>query len=278
MSLSEEPNAPAVPNILIPKALGWLNILFGFALMIFGTCCAAGVPLSTTFDDWIRNQQARVQTEFKERHANEIKALEKQRSEATSDEDKASIDDQIKDAKNTPPPVIDFGTNNLGLKDPMVLGHFTLDAISGLVLNLLMFVSGFGLLRYREWGRKLAIGVAGLKLIRLLVLTASLLFLVEPRIVAKAGAWLTESSIKMAVEANDEEEKPFIKPEEAAQITADLRSMLTGLAFYILVLGVVYPTLLLSLLTRRGARNACLYRSIRKPSSSPTQPPPEAQR
>jgi hypothetical protein len=270
VSVLEKHEPTVEPLVLVPLAFGWLNILLGFVLLILGMCFTAAIPLSATLDNWIRQQQASVQKEFKTKHAEEVAALEKQLSEATTDEEKANIKQQIEDAKNAPPPpVIDFGTKNFGLNDPYIFAHFSIDSASGLILNLLLFVSGFALLRAREWGRKLAVGIACVKLVRLLALTASLGLVVEPKMVARFGAWLQESSVQLAASAKEQGEEPLVTPQEAVEITADLRSLLLSLGIYILILGSVYPALSLWLLTRPGTRAACMKRSLPPPAAPP---------
>ena len=41
-----------------------------------------------------------------------------------------------------------------GLDNPTVWGFYVVDAVSGLVLNILMLIVGCGLLGMREWARQ----------------------------------------------------------------------------------------------------------------------------
>ena len=82
-------------------------------------------------------------------------------------------------------PDVDFV--KLGLQDPRYIGHFGIDLASNLILNLLMFIAGIGLIRVKEWGRTLGVWVAALKIVRLLALTASMIVVVVPFVTQKAG-------------------------------------------------------------------------------------------
>jgi hypothetical protein len=273
VSASDDPRPRVKPSVLIPRTLGWLNIVAGLLLLGFGMCCTAAVPFAAKFDDFLRDQQARIQTEFKQTSASEIDALKKQEAEAASAEDKAEIRAKIEEMQKEPgPPIIDFGTKNFGLKDPKVLAYFTVDATSGLILNLLLFISGFGLLRCREWGRKLSIGIAGLKLLRLIVLTTSLIFVVLPIMMNQVSSWLQESAIQITADAKVRGEESTLTPQEAAEVTSDLRVSLTALAIFILVVGAIYPVIIFVLLTRPSAMAACARNPAKGSSVGPGAP------
>src|SRR5262249_60773405 len=67
--------------------------------------------------------------------------------------------------------------------------YFCADFVTGPVLNLLMLAAGIGLTQLRVWARTLALWVAVLKLVRLVVLTASFVVVVVPLVAGALEAW-----------------------------------------------------------------------------------------
>jgi hypothetical protein len=255
--MSTEPKAPA-RNILIPKTIGILNIVFGFVLLGCGTCYTFYVPGLASLGTIVK---ARQQEELARREAKnkvEIEALKQQEKAAETEADK----EQIRAARaaleaSGKTPIIDLGFNNYGFDDPRVMGHFVLDASSGMLLNLVMVISGFGLLALKEWARKLAIWLGSIKVIRLLFLCLSLLFMVNPIIVRKATAFLQTQASKADEQAQGQEKVGGMSHQTAVELGRSLNTMLIAYALGPLVVGSIYPILAIILLTRPSALAAC---------------------
>jgi uncharacterized protein YxeA len=256
----QKSNASA--NILIPKAVGWLNIALSLMLMGCGTCYIAYTVAIPGFDNFIREAQKQTKEDARKKRDNEIAALKKQQTQAATEQEKEEIGDQIKAVPEAPDmPFLEIGAKHFGLDNPRVLGHFAADASSGLLLNLLLLISGIGLVRCKEWGRKMAIGVAAAKILRHVILSISAIFVMSPVLLGRTDAFFKEQATARTAEAKATGEKTTFSSEEAADLSRELRSAVYAAVAYILIVGSVYPVLTLVVLTRPSAKAACSRKS-----------------
>ena len=240
------------PNILIPKTIGLLNVIFAVCLMACGMCYAFYGALLPTLATTIEAQQKELKAQQVAARKAEIDALKVQEAKAETEGDKATIRAQIDSISNEPPmPPIDLGLNKLGFDDPRVLGYFIVDPASGLILNLVMFVAGIGLLRSSEWGRKLGVWLAWTKIARLVLLSTWLLVGVRPVMHSRAAALVQE------LEKHPAADPSAMKPEAARALVEGVDRIILSFGIITLLVGVIYPTLSVALLTRPSARAAC---------------------
>jgi len=235
----------ATPGVV--KTLGALNIVFGVGLMLCGTAFDAYFVALPSLMSTLERQQESVQDQFQQRRDAEIQALRVQEEKAETAEEKARaradrIAAESQPLPNPPMPMADLSM--YGLDDPRVRTHYAVEGATCLLVNLLMLISGIGLLRLKNWGRRMAIQVAVLKVVRLVLLTGSLMFIVQPILDAK--------------QAQAQARQPDAGQLEAMKTVRSFTSI-----FLILFLGVgsVYPALVILLLTRPGARSATLRNS-----------------
>jgi hypothetical protein len=134
---------------------------------------------------------------------------------------------------------------------------------SGILLNILMIIGGGGLLALAEWGRRLSLGVAWLKIVRQVAMAILMLVLVLPittertqKVFAKMEAQIQAKSGAVAMRMTD-----------MARIGA-IWGAITAIVGAIIA--CIYPGLMVWFLTRPRARAACL------PVSSKPGPPEEA--
>jgi hypothetical protein len=142
--------------------------------------------------------------------------------------------------------------------------------ISGMILNVLMVIAGVGLLGLAEWGRRLAITVAWLKIVRWIAMIVVTLVLILPITVKKVQK-MTDS-IQAQVQAQAKSGGRPAPPMPMLNL-----SMFTSIAgafgmIFTALIASIYPALSIWFLTRLPARAACLQQSAQ--TSAPPEMPP----
>lgn len=228
------------------RVFGILNILFS---MLAG-CLAAYLLGMALFLPIMAKSLGEVRQAAQESMAAQIEDLEEQEAAATTDEEKAEIRAEIEDLE------VDVEIEHFSpfeaMTDPKVLYYGIVDGSTGLFLNLLMFISGVGLLLSKEWARKLAIWTAGLKIGRLLILQAINMVVIIP-IQMKGTQAMYEQMGAMG-------QGPGMT--EMAEMQG---AMYTALAVVMLLVGCTYPALSLWFLSRPGVKAACQLRNESTP-------------
>lgn len=231
-----------------PKVIGTLNIVFG-ALLGIGALCQGSyaVILAVSGPSFQAQMEAQMQAD-RERLESEIADLQAQMDAAPEAEipelqrELARKEERVRMAASMPNPFQMFGLN-----DPRIVGTSAGVCIAAVLLNLFMFISGVGLLSYREWARKMGLWVAGLKLVNLLVVAVTTVVLIAPVM----GAGMQDMMEQMA-EAQGEE-----LPAEAQQIGTGMTMAMTISMTIWTVLAAIYPIICLWQLMRRRVRLSC---------------------
>jgi len=159
----EMPSVTVAPDRSTPRLFGILSIIFS----ILAACVSAYVLAMALFMPMLAETMEEARKAAQEASEEELKALEEQEAAATTEEEKADLQDELQAEREAlelmPKPVQmhPFGA----MQDPKVGLYNIVNGSSGLFLNLLMFISGVGLLYRKEWARKLTLWVAGIKII-----------------------------------------------------------------------------------------------------------------
>lgn len=132
--------------------------------------------------------------------------------------------------------------------NPHFTGFGLADAVSGMVLNLLLLISGAGLLMLRPWGRTLAVWTAWLKIARLVALYLFAVFVTVP-VISKLVGNMAE---KMIAEQAAGRGAPPV-----GTLTMVYAVMGTVLAVGMILIGVIYPAISLWLLNKPASKAAC---------------------
>lgn len=229
----------------VPHTLGILNIVFAVILLLciacYGTQIMAYGLLGSSF---VANQQQFQQAMQQERQK-QLDKLEDSANSAATEEEADKLRAQRDALEKMPTPKMPDMSNMLGMKEPGVLGAYLFDVLSGFVLNVLMLISGIGLLKYHSWARKMAVWVAGLKVIRLMILCGLSTVLLAPAISNGFG-----EMIKEAAQVNPQQMK-------VEQIKIVYYWMTIGWGIVLMVFGSIYPFMSLWLLSRPNVIAAC---------------------
>ena len=84
-----------------------------------------------------------------------------------------------------------------GFDDMRVFVYYVAEIAVGIILNILMIVAGAGLMRLNEWGRRLAILVAELKIVRWVLMAVLSMVLILPISLDRTQKMLTKMSDQM---------------------------------------------------------------------------------
>jgi hypothetical protein len=275
-----------IPKPHVPKTFGILNVIFGSILLLVGLGEAAFTIAAPYFVKMMEEENKKVQSLAKAQREATIAELKKQEAAAKSAAENARIVAERTKIESAPEDVVPDFSANFKAQGARVAAYNWSDIGSGLLLNLLMIVSGGGLIGLKEWARKLALSTAGLKVLRLLAMTAVSLTLIIPLQVRQTQeAFSRHNSPKKA----DTVAKPSaassattapvsggptitlmpagsatgMPPDpELVKVGAKMSMIASTVsAVGTLVFGSIYPLVSLWFLTRPGARAACMRRA-----------------
>jgi hypothetical protein len=250
-----------VPNPQVPRTLGILNIVFGALLILAGVYSLVMTIYGPQFQKAMFQGMEKVQATEKADRASKIAELKRKEAEAKTQEDKDSLKAEREELEKAGQPDVTVMMNDIAnwnpLADLRVAIYTYSEIIAALVLNILMIISGIGLLSLSEWARKLAIWVAWLKIARWIVMTIVVLVLILPITVEKTQKmWDTIQAQAQPGSGG----RPVAFPLGGmAQMTAVMGAVSQ---VFSLLFASIYPVVVIWFLTRPRTRAACL----RKPA------------
>jgi hypothetical protein len=250
---------PDMPVVLVdtgtPKTIGVLNIVFGICLLLCVGCYGASLLMQSVMAPFFKAQQEQMQQQLKATRAQQIAQIAQQEAAARGEEEKARLRAQRKSLESQPEPKMPNMTNMYGLDDPLVQGYYVADVGTAFLLNVALLVSGIGLLNLKEWGSRLALWVAGLKIVRLLVLYGFYLVVIVPIMLQRVTAMFQEMGAAQQAAGG-------AGPPPPAALGATFGTMMAAAAVIMILVGAIYPVIVLILLSRRGVKAACASASV----------------
>ncbi|MBX6315423.1 MAG: hypothetical protein IRY99_21305, partial [Isosphaeraceae bacterium] len=177
------PPGYVLPKPQLPKTVGVLNVVFAILLFLGGTLYGAyvmAVPLLAAVMNTGIRETAKEAAEQRRAKLEELRRREAAAEEEPERSKLKAEREALELEADAPMPGFDMGVMLGSLHDPRVYAYSLTDVITGLLLNALMFTAGLGLLRLREWGRRLGIWIAGLKIARLLALALVGVLVISP--------------------------------------------------------------------------------------------------
>jgi len=245
------PPGYAVPNTSLPKTTGALNILFASLVLLFVVVQIGMTLLAPMLIDFAQSSVRVAQAKVEASRKQQIDALKADEAAAKTEEEKGRIQREIKAIEARPQPAGPDMKALMGQLDtPIVRAYTWTDIGTSLILNVLMLASGIGLLRLKERARRLAIWVGGLKLARLAALMLIQIVFILPLSTKMQQEMIAGMGASGAPNA------------QAMQMTAKMGAA-AGVAMTLIlsVLAMIWPIIMIVLLTRPGSRAACLATS-----------------
>lgn len=247
-----------LPDEKTPRRYGFLNVLFG-SILIFSNVWMAMVYLTFSIlaepaDFAVAAANSALANERK----TELAALKSKEAEATDEDLREMYRQKAAAMESRPLPNLTGSTMGLkSMEDRRVKIYNTVEVITGLTLNALMILSGAALIGLREWGRKTAIVVAALKLVRLFLLVGVSIFVIVPIQMESMAKDMPAIMVQVKGQPGNPMNKIFSPQMLAAQTAGPV--VLNG------ILASIYPVLLVVKLSKSRVRAAC--RDDEKPSS-----------
>ncbi|HWE35003.1 MAG TPA: hypothetical protein VG406_00410 [Isosphaeraceae bacterium] len=228
-----------------PRTLGTLNIVFGIIALCWGLCNDTMLMALPTLMQLAGESTTTTQRMLDEKQRRTLESLKEEEAAAKTQAEK----DRLRKAQASlrASKVVVTSTaqtemlSKFQIHDRRFFVHYATALVTGLILNTAMIVAGVGLLRLRPWGRTLSLWVAGLHIVRLVAMTASMVVIVGP-------IWTAMSASMTAATAT-----AGMDP-EAIRSTRELnRAIDIALQAGMFVLGLIYPIVTLWLLNTRSS-------------------------
>jgi len=237
------------PDASTPKTIGVLNIIFSSLLLLCGACGMFYTVMLAVAGPMMQANEGNMKNTMQKLRDDELEERDRQIEKTEDVEVKQQLQDERDRRAAEPVAVPDF-TKMYGMSDPRVTGYYLVDLFSALLLNLGMLISGIGLVSVKEWGRRLGLWVARLKLLRLFVLYGVFLAIIVPIQVQSMREGFAEMEKLAPARAN----RPADMPAAVAQ---GMTYSLVGTAIAMMVLGAIYPAITWLLLRRESVKAAC---------------------
>ena len=139
--------------------------------------------------------------------------------------------------------------NMFGLTDANVRLYVGVELISAVALNLLLIVTGVGLLMYKEWARTLAVLLSASKILRLIALSVWF----ASSIAALIGSHYADEMFKIQAQIPNQGRAAQLQPADFG------RTISLGFTIWhvvVSVLGAIYPLICLLVLSRSAVRQS----------------------
>ena len=241
-------NVGGNPNLI--KTFGWLNIIFGGLLMVCMPCGSLYMVMIPDMLKWSQGLQEQAMRAQEVRREAALTELRKELGTAEDEQKKAEIRSRIIEVEGESAPVAVTGVDPGMIEafaSPVVRGHFLIDAATGVLVNLALLISGIGLVKLKPWAFALARGTAIVKILRIVLLAASSLFLVSPAMYEGLGR--ADDARKAKVEAEAKARPPGEPAPPAAPSMSDAIRSMRSFSYVSSVVWIVfacaYPILLL---------------------------------
>jgi len=256
-----------VPNPQLPRSFGLMNIVFGFLLLLFGAGMAV---LSIYGPAFVRGFTERVQADMaakKAQHDARIADLEKKVKEAKTEDEKRSLEGDLQMLQTSRQPNLALATDAMKVnEDPRIKAYTYSELASGILLNVLMIISGVGLLFLAEWARRMAIVVAWLKILRWTAMLFLTIFIILPITMEKMQPLYKSIQVQAAGKSGGGGNSLVVG---FMQMSA-VMSAVTMVAE--VLIACIYPVFVIWFMTRPPARAACLAAMSRRDSRVGREP------
>ncbi len=258
-----------VPNPQVPRSFGIMNIVFGSLLLLVGAGFGFWYMIAPTFSRNMQVQMKAAQDRIKAERDARIDDLKKQEAAAKTKEEKDSLQAERVAVEQRPvvnlAPMSDISGMN-PMADWRLASYYFTEVGAGLVLNLLMIISGIALVGVTEWGRRLGIWVARLKILRWIAMIVATMVLVLP--VSMEMSRKALAAAEAQIEAQGGGASMPMPMTELARVGAIFGAVLV---VFTAIIAVIYPAMSLWYLSRPAARAACMKQP------EPKMPEPDSQ-
>ncbi len=243
-----------IPNPRIPSLLGLLNLILGSLLLLAGLAVIGWTLSYPSLLQMTRTPEREERTREREALETKIEHVQKLFDRETDPAIREKLRSEIIALEGEVE--TKFGDVTLddrvrSMKDPRIAVPFWLDNIAGLFLNGLMIAAGMGLVALRTWGRRLALQVAALKLLKVIVMTVLTVGFLVPLNVVRTREFYERIEARARAQGMGANAGMGTQVAEMTAITSTITSVGFG------IIAMIYPALSLWLLNKPSVRAAC---------------------
>ncbi len=266
--VKEQAGKWVVPNPQIPRSFGLMNIVFGILLLLSAVGYGLMYAYAPVINELVSRPMQQIQEKQQADRAARIAELKAQEEAAKTEEEKKTVaaERAAVEVRVVPnlTPFEELQKMN-AYNEPRLAVYYILDVSAAVILNALMIVSGAGLMRLREWARRLAIRVAQLKILRWIAMVIGSMLVIVPMVMEKLDK--AAAGVETQIKAGGGPPLPM-------SLAVLMRwGTIFGVVFMIFgaIVASVYPAMMWWNLTRSAARAACLKKKpeLVQPERSP---------
>jgi hypothetical protein len=262
-----------VPNPQIPRTFGIMNLCFGILMLLVGAGHIVVWIVLPSFQKKMVVEFEQEQAKSNAQREAKIASLKAQEEAAKTTEEKETIKDDREALESNVPPDLSAMSEMMGwniFSDKRIAVYSFTEVIVGMILNVLMAISGVGLLGLAEWGRRLAVNVAWLKIVRWVAMIVVTLVLIMPITVQKFQKMMESMQAQVQAQARSSgRTAPPIPMTNVGLFIAIAGAIAT---IFTALIATIYPALSIWFLTRAPVRAACLQRLNSRSAPPGTQP------
>jgi hypothetical protein len=250
------------------RMIGMLNVSFAGVMLLCGACSGFYLLMQVTLAPfsgvYMQSMQEGLRAQGKQEHEKKIAALQAQEAAAATEPEKAQLAAERQALEQKGPVEIQIPDMMSLYRDPRLMGFLVADPLSGVLLNAFMLISGIGLFAAKNWARKLALWIAGFKIVRLVLLYGYAIVVVVPLFAAQLGEMMekTVSSVPQRPGAP-------LPPQFGQTVAMFYGIALSASAVMMILGGAIYPIIVLWVLTRPKVKAACGEIPTGAPAGSP---------
>ena len=235
------------PSASMVKTLGVINIVLASLGLTIGMCCIDATGLfASSFSRMAVQSSTSIVKKSSQGFERKLESLKEQESEATTEQEKTALrrqrlrlESQMKGMNAN----VQAGAMDIRLDSPFYIGHYVVQLLSGVTLNILLLIAGTGLLRYADWARKLSIGTAIARIAQLIATTSFQIGFILPYVARQTVAAAANSKSPAAA--------------ALAEFGKQNRVIHTISALIFMGLSMIYPIVSIVLLNLRGTKQLC---------------------
>jgi hypothetical protein len=254
-SMKEQQAQWVVPNPQIPRTFGLMNTIFGSLLLLLAVGFAVYYFVSPSISRYFQVEMRKQQELRKSDRDSKLAELKRREAAAKTEEEKQAVKDERTILERDIEPDLSEMEDLMGwniFSDLRVAVFYFAEVGAAILLNLLMIISGVGLMALAEWARRLAIGVAWLKIVRWVAMTVVTLVLLVPMTLEKTQKAFKQMETQVQAKSGG---RPM--PMGTAAIGRMMAIASAAFTVFEAVVASVYPALSIWFLSRPPARAAC---------------------
>jgi head-tail adaptor len=232
-----------------------MNIVFGGILLLMGAGYLAFYIISPTFAKQISAGIEKQQADQKAARETKLAELKRQEAEAKTKEEQENFKSEREELESTVEPDMSGLSEITGFNiysDIRLTIYYFSEVTAGILLNLLMIISGVGLLGLAEWSRRLAVAVAWGKILRWVAMMVITMVLVLPITTQKMQKFFDNIQRQTTAKGGRVTAGPMINMSQVTLISGAVTIVFEAIVFSI------YPGITIWFLTRPRTRAACM--------------------